>query len=338
MQQFDLTQRYISAAAKKQRGEQMKKRMFLIMTLVAMMFFTLGQSAWAFKDIKNDVNEQKILELKKLGIIKGDKYDRFNPKGNLTYAEGISLIVKGLNINIDHIRFVKEPKASDYYTNIRDNAWYSKAFIIASINGLDIPKTIKANDIMTRQQFAHHLFKAMVTKGDYAFVKIFMDIKDSKDVNNSYMDSIQKLLIGKVVTLDKSNKFYPKHAVKRGDAAGWLFNAITFVKETPTIPYVPEQPSYELKLSIEAVNPSVNKVTVTTQVPHPGYGLRIASIGFEGDQAFINIETTLPDPDKMYPQVITDVSVSTYVDAKLKPVLTQNVDSIGSSTGFPVKE
>ncbi len=93
----------------------MRKRSILIMALVAMMLFTLGQTVWAFKDVKNDANEQKISELKKLGILSGDKNDKFNPKGKLTYAEGISLIVKGLDLNIDHIRFIKEPKASDYF-------------------------------------------------------------------------------------------------------------------------------------------------------------------------------------------------------------------------------
>lgn len=309
----------------------MKRRLILTLTLVAMMLFTLGQSVWAFKDVKNDVNEHKINELKKMGIISGDKHDKFNPKGKLTYAEGVSLIVKGLDININHIRFIKEPKASDYFTNIKDNAWYSQAFIIASINGLEIPKTVKANDIMTREQFAHHLFKAMMTKGDYAFIEIFMQLEDAADVNKTYMDSIQKLLISKVVTLDNANKFYPKKAILRGEAAGWLYDAITFVKETAPIPTKPEQPSLDLKLSIEAVNPQINKVTVSTQVGHPGYGFRITSIAFEGDQAFINVELVMPDPDKMYPQVITDVSASTYIDAKLKPVLIQSSQSKGSS-------
>lgn len=310
----------------------MRKRSILIMALVAMMLFTLGQTVWAFKDVKNDVNEQKISELKKLGILRGDKNDKFNPKGKLTYAEGVSLIVRGLKLNIDHIRFIKEPKASDYFPNLKDNAWYSQAFIIANLNGLEIPKTVKASDVMTREQFAHHLFKAMLTKGDYAFIEMFMLLEDEADVNKDYMDSIQKLLISKIITLDSSNKFYPKKAITRSDAAGWLYDAITFVKETTPIPDLPEQPPLALKLSVTAVNSEINKVTVSAQVPHPGYSIRIASISFEGDQAVIYVETVLPDPDRMYPQVITDVQVSTYVDAKLKPVLPVSIDSSVSST------
>lgn len=206
----------------------MRKRSVLILTLVAMMLFTLGQTVWAFKDVKNDVNEQKIAELKKLGILSGDNNDRFNPQDKLTYAQGVSLIVKGLDINIDHIRFIKAPKATDYFPNLKDDAWYADAFIIASINGLEIPQAVKANDVMTREQFAHHLFKAMMTKGDYAFIEIFMLLDDEADVNKDYMDSIQKLIISKVITLDDTNKFLPKkrlRAVKPLAGPLMLFNS-----------------------------------------------------------------------------------------------------------------
>jgi hypothetical protein len=311
----------------------MRKRPIVIIMLVAMMLFTLGQSALAFKDVKNDANEQKIAELKKLGILNGNAQDKFNPKGNLTYAEGVSLIVRGLGLNIDNIRFIRAPKASDYYPNVKDDAWYSDAFIIASLNGLEIPNGVKPNDIMTREQFAHPLFKGMTKNGDYAFIEIFMLLEDEAEVNKDYMDSIQKLMISKVVTLDKTNKFYPKKAITRSDAAGWLYDAIQFVKETPTIPNSPEQPTLDPKLTVTAVNADINKVTVTAQVPHPGYGLRIASIEFNGDQAIIHVEAVLPDPEKMYPQVITDVQVSTYVDAKLKAVLPATSGGSEASTG-----
>lgn len=314
----------------------MKKRSLLIVTLVAMMLFTLGQTVWAFKDVQNDPNAQKIAELKKLGILSGDKQDKFNPKDKLTYAQGVSLIVKGLDLNIDHIRFIKAPEVKDYFTNLKNDAWYSDAFIIASLNGLEIPKTVKANDVMTREQFAHHLFKAMLTKGDYAFIEIFMLLEDEADVNKDYMDSIQKLIISKVVTLDKSNKFYPKKAITRSEAAGWLYGAIQFTKENtpiPEQPEQPEQPAINPKLNVTAVNADINKVTITAQMPHPGYGLRISSIAFEGDQAVIHLETVLPNPDNMYPQVITDVSISTYIDSKLKPVLAGGSQSSPGSTG-----
>ncbi|MDQ0059499.1 S-layer homology domain-containing protein [Paenibacillus harenae] len=318
----------------------MKKKSLLTFTIIAVLLLALGQTVWAFKDVKNDPNEAKITELKKLGLLSGvGQSDNFNPQGNLNYASGISLIVRGLDLNLDHVRFIKEPKATDSFPNLKDDAWYSQAFVIAAFYGLEVPKDVKANDVMTREQFAHHLFKAISTKGDYAFIEIFMMIADEADVNTAYMDSIQKLLISKIAQLDSANKFYPKKNITRGDAAGWLYDSIQFVKNAEEIipPEPTPDPIIDAKLTVAPVNGDVNKVTVTAQVPHPGYGIRIASIAFEGKQAILRLEATLPDPDKMYPQVITDVQVSTYVDAAYEPVIASSEgggtsDSAGTSS------
>lgn len=311
----------------------MKLKAVLLLALSMLLVFTLGQTVFAFSDTSKDPNKTKIEALEKQGIIKGETSDKFNSNGKLTYAAGISMIVNGFHLNIDNIRFIKKPEVSDYYPNLKDGAWYADAFIIAQYNGLEVPKNVKANDVMTREQFAHHLFKAIMKQGDYAFIELFMTLNDEKDVNPDYMNSVQKLLISKIATLDKKNNFYPKQAITRSVAAGWLYDGLEFVKDTPTIPAVPApQPIQDLQLTVTSVDKNINKVTVTGQAPHPGYGLRIASISFVDDQAIIQVETVQPDPDKMYPQVVTEVSASTYVDAALKPVLASTeADSAGDT-------
>lgn len=305
----------------------MKKKPLLMLTIVAILIFALGQTAMAFSDVSNDPNADKIKALKEQGVLSGTGNDQFKPGGELTYAAGVSMIVKGLGLNIDNISFFKEPKASDSFPNLEDDAWYSQAFIIAGLNGLDIPKDVQANDPMTKEQYAHHLFQAVLTHGDYAFIKIYMIVADEADVNPAYMDSIQKLLITKIASVDKDGNFFPTKNMTRGEAAAWLHDASAFVEEaTPIEPQPePELPLYDLKLDVTAVNADVSKVTVSAQMPHPGYGLRIASIVFEGEQAILYVEPTLPDPDMMYPQVITDVEIVTYVDAAFKPVLAEHL-------------
>ena len=76
-----------------------------------------------------------------------------------------------------------------------------------------------------------------------------------------------------------------------------------------------------MELTVTPVNKDINKVTITAQMPHPGYGLKIGSISFDNELAVIHTEVIQPEPDKMYPMVISEVSVSTYIDAAYKPVL-----------------
>lgn len=312
----------------------MKKKSWLMIALTFVLLFSLGQSVMAFSDVDKGADKEKIEALKEKGIVNGISKDHFNPKGTLTYAAGVSMIVKGLDLNIDHVRFIRMPLASDNHPNLKDDAWYSQAFVIADFYGLDIPEDVKPNDKMTKEQFAHHLFKAMMTKGEYAFIELFVVINDEADVNPAYMDSVQKLLITKIASLDKKNNFHPTQSITRGEAAVWLHDGMKFVEETPTVEPMPEPPVFEQTLSVEAVNKDVNKVTITAQMPHPGYGLRIASISFDGEEAVIYTEAIEPDPDKMYPQVITEVKISTYVDAKFKPVLPETGGGSDGSAGI----
>ncbi|WP_219836391.1 S-layer homology domain-containing protein [Paenibacillus sp. R14(2021)] len=302
------------------------KKPLLAVGMMLLLFIAVTQSVWAFSDTKDHPNDAKISELQKLGILTGSSggKDAFQPNGKLTYAAGISMIVKGLNLNLDGINFFKEPKVTDSFPNMKDDAWYADAFIIAAMNDLDIPRETKANAEMTREQFAHHLIQALLSKGDYAFVDMYAVLQDEKDVNPDYMGSVQKLLITGIAKLDAKHNFYPKTLITRGDAAGWLYDTISFVKDTPAQPPIVDpapSPFFDMNLSVKPVNADVNEVTVSAQAPNPGYGIRIASISFEGDQAIIHVAPIYPEKGKFFAQVITTVKAVTYVSSSLKPVL-----------------
>nr|WP_233168169.1 S-layer homology domain-containing protein [Paenibacillus roseus] len=277
----------------------------------------ITQSAWAFSDTKGSSYRAEIDGLKKLGIINGDKHNKFKPGENLTNAEAVALIVKGLKLNIDTIRFIKAPLVTDYYTKAKDNTWYSQAFIIAQYNGLELPKDIDPSAKISREQFAHYLLKGIEHHGAYMFPAIYINIQDENDIAKAYKDSIQKVLIAKIAALDKKDNFYPKATIKRGEAAGWVYRAIQFVDSTPAAPEKPETPADNLNLrhEIKAVNKEVNEIKITGTVGHPGYGLRVSDIHFKDKEAIIEVELIQPDPDRMYPQVITDVTISTYVSS-----------------------
>ncbi|SFI59152.1 S-layer homology domain-containing protein [Paenibacillus sp. UNC496MF] len=313
------------------------KKPIAALGVMLLLIAALTQSVWAFSDTKGHPNEAKIAELQKLGILSGDpKTDTFDPNGSLTYAAGISMIVNGLGLNLDGINFIKEPKVTDSFPNMKDDAWYANAFIIAAMNGLDIPRDTKASAVMTREQFAHHLMQALLKKGDYAFIDLYVVLKDEAEVNPDYMGSVQRLLVSGIAKLDDTQRFEPKAAITRGDAAGWLYDTIRFVAtHEPIEPPVDQQPFplSDLTLSAKAVSADVNEVTVSAQAPNPGYGIRIASIAFDGDQAVVYVEPIYPEKGKMYPQVITQVKAVTYVSSAYKAVLGGQGAGTGSSSG-----
>jgi hypothetical protein len=310
-------------------------RPFFLLFMAFAMLTAIGQSALAFSDTETDNNREAIRALQGAGIVLGEKQGTFNPHGHLTYASGVVLLVKAFNLNIDHMRFFKMPLATDHFPNAKNDAWYSDAFVIAAYSGLEIPRDVCPEAKMTREQFAHHLFRAVTQQGDYAYTEQYIMIEDESDITPDYMNSIQKLLITNIAELNENQRFEPQTVMKRGEAAGWLHRALLFVQSARE-QQIPEEvaaihPLYDLSLSQSAVNEQVNEITVSAQAPHPGYGIRIASITFDGTKAVIHAEPVLPDPDRMYAQVITEVKATTYIGSQYVPTLAETAGSTGVS-------
>jgi len=305
----------------------MLKKWSIAISLLIVLCVGLSSSVFAFQDIEDHPDKTKIQSLKDQGIINGFN-SKFHANAPMTNAEGFQLIVEALDLNIDHMRFIKMPVASDYYSHVSDDAWYANALLIAQFH-LEPPADIQPTQAMTREVFAHYLFKGMMTKGEFAFIEIYMLINDEKLVNPEYMNAIQKLLISEVVSLDAKDNFRPNVAITRGEAAVMLYNGLEFLSKSQE-PVVDK----DVLISVEKVNDDVNKVTVSWgEKPNPGYSISIDRVEFNEDGvASIVYSTHYPDPDMMYAQVITEPKAITYVAAQYEAVLQANPDQPVSSS------
>lgn len=286
---------------------------------VLLICLVVPSSALAFTDIEKDPGQASILSLQKLGVISGVDNGRFAPQDNLTYAQAVQLMVKGFDLNLDRFRFMKEPKASDYFTGADDNAWYAQALIAGHLNGLPLPADLDPDAKVTREQFADLLCQAMLTKGPYAFIEIYMLIGDEASVDPAYMGSIQTLLIAKIAKLDEQQLFQPKNRLTRSQAAVWLDNAIQFVKSHPETGSNPSaEPTNEtITVTTRSVSASLNEVILTRgERPNPGYGISVDTITFSGDKAIIGYSLHNPVPGRMYPAMVVEVKTTTYVDSR----------------------
>lgn len=310
-----------------------KKISLLIVTLLCMTM--VGQTSLAFEDSQTDPNVDEIMALKEAGILQGGPNGNFNPSQPLTTAAGISMIVKGLDLTSSESDM--ELLAENDYTNIAEHAWYAEAFMIALMNGLELPSDIDPTQVMTREQFAHLIAQAVDLHGPFAYRLMFIVIEDEADISPEYSSSIQQLLLLNIASLDEQ-RFYPQQIITRSEAAKWLYHAIQFIENTPIVielPPIEQSPFYDMTLSMIAINDDISKVTVTAQAPHPGYGLHISSIIFNDDVAIIHTKASFPDPDMMYPQVITEVQATTYISSEYKPVLSDNSRGSDISDQFP---
>jgi len=291
----------------------MRKKWTVAVAAFLVFMLMLCGSAMAFSDLQDDPAKAKIEALERQGIVSGLNDGRFDPKGLVTYAQGVQMIVKGLDLNLDNIRFVKKPEASDYFTRVRNDAWYAEAFIIAYHNGLPIPKDVDPQTAMNKETFCYLLEHALTGKGDFPIVKIYKLIADEDEVTKEYMSSIQTLLILKIVKLDGGNRFHPKAEITRSQAAEMVYNTIDFLKKQEK----PGQPDPDVNLTVNKVNDRISQVTLSWgEKPNNCYRISIARIDFTADQkAIIYYQLQTPQEGTMCGQVITHPTASAYVDS-----------------------
>mgnify|MGYP001465400395 CR=1 FL=1 len=176
---------------------------------------------------------------------------------------------------------------------------------------------------ITREQFAHLVQQAIDSKGDFAYIMIYILVADEADINPAYMGSIQKMLISGLMSLDKNGKFHPDRPVYRYYALDVIDRALKFVGEAGELsagePKEPEELE-PVRVEVEKVTDEVNRVKIFRTVPHPGYGLEINRIEFTPDGiAVIRYSVTEPDPDLLYPQVITEAEAETFIPSRYTP-------------------
>ncbi|HJV46933.1 MAG TPA: S-layer homology domain-containing protein [Bacillota bacterium] len=215
----------------------MKKKFKLITTsAVALLQLTFVGQSYAFSstftDIDNVVAKDKIIDLEKNGIVGGVDSEHFVPYESLTGAQEVQLIIKALGLNLDSVRFIKAPKATDYFKNADDEAWYSNSLIIAAVNGLEFPSDFDPNKKITREEFTYNLIRAMEVKKEMPMINMmYIKVKDEDQLKAEYSGAIQRAIKYGVIKLDAEGKFNPKGEITRADAAEEIYNAIEFLEK-----------------------------------------------------------------------------------------------------------
>lgn len=214
-----------------------KFKMITLSTVTALTLSFAGQSYAAvtpFSDLTNVEAKDKIIALQEQGLVHGISNDLFAPNATITAAQGVQLIVKALNLNLDLVRFLVEPKATDYFKNADNDAWYANALITASVNGVVLPADLDPNKKWTREEFTHQLISTIETHSNLPQIKLVpAQINDNKDLTIDYEGSIQRALAYNVVKLDEQGNFHPKAEISRAEAAVQIYNALEYIKAHP---------------------------------------------------------------------------------------------------------
>ena len=209
---------------------------FKVVSLSAATVLTLAVAANSFAavkpftDLTNVPAKEKILALQERGYVEGVGDYLFAPNDTITAAQGIQLIVNALDLNLDLIRFFKEPKATDYLKKANDDAWYANALIIASVKGLELQADLDPNQEWTREEFTYHLIQAIEEHAHLPKMKLVpVEIADQNQLTIDYSGAIQRALTYGVAKLNAEGNFNPKGNISRAESAEQVYNALEYI-------------------------------------------------------------------------------------------------------------
>ncbi len=258
--------------------------------------------------------------------VAADGIQQGKPAQQLSYGQGIELIVKGLGLNIDNIRFIKEPKATDYCTNADNKASYAQAVIIAANNGITLARSQRFNVPMTREQFAVALEEGIEHTGPYPVNMMWINIKDAAafTTKGKGNNAVQNLIKFGVVALENGN-FRPKASITPAEAEAMVKKAAAFVQSFKER-QGGNQEKEAVSFTTTPVNTNVNSIVVSRgSKPNSGYQITVTAIDFaENGTATVHYKLTNPAPDKMYMQVITEPKAETFVSSAYKVILQED--------------
>ncbi len=281
-------------------------------------------AAAAFTDVKGADNQAIVSSLQDKGIINGVTATQFKPNGSLTQAQAIQILAKAFELKKDGAQVI--PAANQ--------PWYSGAVEAAKANKLSLPSTFKPSAEVNREDFALWLYEAINTTGQYPATKMFVVFEDQDQINKDATNAIQTLVNMNVIPRSSvGKKFEPKEAITRMDAAVWVDSAVKMIErahanqndDTTTPPATGSEGSQmgdEPLLNVTSTADGKQKVTLTVELPNPGYGLKIDNVKLTDDKrAIISYSMTQPEPGMMYPQVISEGKVETVIPAGYTPEL-----------------
>ncbi|GAB6108095.1 S-layer homology domain-containing protein [Fusibacter bizertensis] len=203
------------------------KKNGLAMVLAVLTITGASFASSDFKDISGISQERAIMALHEKGIINGTSSELFSPDKTLKASEGILMIVNTFDLNLDTIRFIKEPKATDYFKNANDDAWYAQGFITASVNGVELDADLDPNEVWTKEEFIYRIVSTYEQKNDMPMIKITpAEIKDEADITADYSGLLQRALHYGFIALDDNGNLSPKAEITRAEAAEIMYKIV----------------------------------------------------------------------------------------------------------------
>ena len=184
-----------------------------------------------FTDVADSTYQQEIERLADEGIVQGMGDGSFRPEENLTYAQAAQLMVNMFDLSLAKFTFIKAPQASDFFTGVGDEAWYSEPMMVAALNGVSLEQNVDPMAFITRDDWYYMLVTSLESSMELPMINIIPSpIMDDTTLAIDHTGVIQRGLSYGLYDLMDDGRINGEAAMSRGQAAAILVNTLDYME------------------------------------------------------------------------------------------------------------
>lgn len=210
---------------------------FLTLLMVFIMLAMAGTGAAQnmpgdFGDIQGHWAEADIHLITGLKLMNGTGMTEqgvrlFSPDGILTRGELAVVLQRTFQLDYDQLRFVQEPVASDYYSDVDNQAWYANGVVMCAINNIfSTSGSFDPDRPVTRLETAQAIYRCFNAKGiSVLMIMLYPVFNDTGSLSQEEMNAV--IFINNTgIMKSENNLFKPQDSVTRAEVASILSRCV----------------------------------------------------------------------------------------------------------------
>jgi hypothetical protein len=259
---------------KNERKGGIMKKLVCYLVLAMFMFVSTGMSSAAlssgtFVDTRGHWAESEIEAACKQGLMYGTGVNEFGfkvfrPEEKVNRFQLAAVLERAFDLDYGNMRFLKEPKASDYYYDVEDEAWYSEAVLLCAINHIFAHMdAFEGDKEVTRIEVARGIHNAFGAKGISVPMIMLMPLYDDT-AGLSQDDTNAMVFVSNTGIMKGSdNLFRPDDPIKRAELARVLNRCVELIAMNP----VEAKPAPAVELEIKEVKSESELINIDLNIP-----------------------------------------------------------------------
>jgi hypothetical protein len=251
----------------------MKKLMICLLVGVLMLCPLVAMASpgsdGVFVDVQGHWAETVIENAYKSGLMMGmgvneSGFKIFAPEEAVNRYQLAVVLDRVFDLDYGNLRFIKEPVASDYYYDLENDAWYSEAVTMGTINHLfNRMDEFAGGEQVSRIEVALSIYRGFMAKGISVPMIMLMPLYDDTE-GLSQEESNAMVFVSNTGIMQGNNQlFRPHDPIKRAELAKVLSKCAELIEMNP-----PESlPIADIKVEIKEVQSESPLINVDLNIP-----------------------------------------------------------------------